>query len=90
MPGTEKGHFENQAAGNPRLSSYTFPKAVEVEVPVGRRLLPIIPYFAFRENFPTWKRLFSIYLFTEPPSNSGSDPPYKTDRSCTVVTMVGF
>jgi hypothetical protein len=56
---TEKGYLENWAAGKSRLSSYIFPRAVEI----GRRLFPIFPHLAFRETFPTWKR-----LFTEPPS----------------------
>ena len=61
MPGTEKGYLENWAAEKSRLSSCTFPRAVEI----GRRLLPIFPHLAFRETFPTWK-----HLFTEPPSMS--------------------
>jgi hypothetical protein len=59
MPGTEKGYLENWATEKSRLSSYTFPRAVEI----GRRLLPIFPHLAFRETFQTWK-----HLFTEPPS----------------------
>jgi hypothetical protein len=47
--------FRGQAAENPRLSSYMFPRAVEI----GRRLLPSFPHLAFQENFPTWKDLFT-------------------------------
>jgi hypothetical protein len=57
---TTQPYLENWATEKPRLSSYIFPRAVEI----GRRLLPIFPHLAFRETFPTWK-----HLFTEPPSN---------------------
>jgi hypothetical protein len=57
--GYRKGLSRKLGYGKSRLSSYIFPRAVEI----GRRLLPIFPPLAFRENFTTWK-----HLFTEPPS----------------------
>jgi hypothetical protein len=52
-----KGLSQNQAAENPRLSSYIFPWVVEA----GWRPLPGFPHPAFRENFPTWERGTPIY-----------------------------
>jgi hypothetical protein len=45
--GYKKGYLENWAAEKSRLSSYIFPRAVEI----GRRLLPIFPHLAFSRNF---------------------------------------
>ena len=56
--GRRNNDFRGQAAENPWLSSYVFPRAGEPWMETGRRLLPSFPHLAFREKLPTWKDLF--------------------------------
>ena len=66
MPGTEEGCLKNRAAGKSRLSSYTFPRVVEI----GRRLLPIFYAPRFWRNFSDLET--PTILFSEPPSSQKS------------------